>query len=220
MLCPNTTLSTIAILAERLRGKIDYAPFPEVGRITVSIGVAECVAGETWEQWVHRADAALYRAKACGRNQVQVAPETPQRLGIGENVAANFVRLAWHSAYECGNALIDDQHRGLFSDANSIIAAVLSRRPADEVVAVIGTLIQDIVRHFEDEEAILAAVGFPEAANHAAIHRELVDKAVVLVGRFHAGTLGIGELFQFLAHDVVALHMLGADREFFPYMGG
>ncbi|MGB4361252.1 MAG: hypothetical protein WBJ19_12610 [Rhodoferax sp.] len=39
-----------------------------------------------------------------------------------------------------------------------------------------------------------------------------------LIGHFHAGTLAIGELFQFLAHDVVARHMLGADRQIFAYL--
>jgi hemerythrin-like metal-binding protein len=184
----------------------------------VSIGVAECMHGEPWEQWFKRADDALYQAKAFGRNQVQFAPETPQRAGIGENVAASFVQLSWHSAYECGNTVIDSEHRGLFDDANNLLAAILSGRPADEVGAVIDTLIRDVLQHFQDEESIFTAAGFPGAAEHAAIHRQLVDKAVILVGRFHAGTLTIGELFQYLAHDVVAKHMLGADREFFPYL--
>ncbi len=50
------------------------------------------------------------------------------------------------------------------------------------------------------------------------IHHKLVETAITLMDRFQAGSLAIGELFQFLAHDVVARHMLGADREFFPYL--
>ncbi len=129
VLCPNTTLSTVAMLAERLRESLAKTAFPEVGQVTVSLGVAECMAAESWEDWFKRADAALYRAKACGRNQVQIAPETPQRNGVGENVAANFVRLSWHAAYECGNEVIDAGHRGLFADANQLLGAVLSARP-------------------------------------------------------------------------------------------
>jgi diguanylate cyclase (GGDEF)-like protein/hemerythrin-like metal-binding protein len=220
VLCPNTTLSTVAMLAERLREKIASAVFPAVNKITASIGVAECMSGEIWEQWFQRADAALYRAKACGRNQVQVAPETPQRVGVGENVSANFVQLAWHPAYESGHPLVDRQHRALFGHANDLLAATLSGRPTDEVARVIDALVHDVVQHFQDEEVLFTAAGFPGAAEHAAIHRDLVARAVQLVERFHAGTLGIGELFQFLAHDVVARHMLGADREFFPYLDG
>lgn len=218
VLCPNTTLSTMALLAERLREKIARTTFPTAGNITVSIGIAECMSGEVWESWFKRADAALYRAKACGRNQVQIAPETPQRMGVGENVAANFVQLSWHAAYECGDSIIDDQHRALFLHANNLLTAILSERPADELSMLIDTLVKTVVQHFKDEEAIFTAAGFPGAENHAAIHRKLVDNAVILVTRFHEGKLAIGELFQFLAHDVVAKHMLGADREFFPYL--
>jgi diguanylate cyclase (GGDEF)-like protein/hemerythrin-like metal-binding protein len=218
VLCPNTTLSTAAMLAERLRERLAKTVFPNVGQVTVSLGVAECMAAETWEDWFKRADAALYRAKACGRNQVQIAPETPQRGGVGENVAANFVRLSWHVAYECGNPVIDDGHRGLFADANQLLGAVLSARPKEEVATLVDKLVSDVLAHFKQEEAIISAAGYPGSAEHAAIHQTLVDKAVVLVRHFHAGTLAIGELFQFLAHDVVARHMLGADREFFGYL--
>ena len=218
VLSPNTTLSTMAMLAERLRERVSRAVFPPEITLTVSIGVAECMSGETWQAWFKRADAALYRAKACGRNQVQIAPETPQRVGVGENVSANFVQLVWHSAYECGHDLVDDQHRALFADANNLLAAVLSARPINEIATLIDVLIGDVVQHFKDEEEIFTIAGFPGATTHAAIHRGLVDSATELVGRFNAGTLAIGELFQFLAHDVVARHMLGADREFFSYL--
>ena len=218
VLCPNTTLSTASLLAERLRNKIAGAKFPEVGNVTVSVGVAECVTGETWEQWFKRADEALYRAKSGGRNQVQIAPETPDRIGVGEKVAANFVQLVWHESYQSGNEIIDHEHRGLFDDANALLGAILSGRPTDEVETLVAALVRDVVKHFRDEEKILAAVGYPGVVEHAAIHRELVDEATVLVGKFHAGTLGTGELFNFMAHDVVAKHMLGADREFFPYL--
>ncbi|MDR3411126.1 MAG: diguanylate cyclase [Formivibrio sp.] len=218
VLSPNTTLSTMSVLAERLRKKIGKAVFPVVGTITVSIGGAECLPGEIWEQWFNRADAALYRAKACGRNLVQIAPETPQGMGVGENVSANFLQLSWHRAYECGHALIDDQHRALFGHANKLLAAILSRRPNEEVAALIDALVREVAQHFKDEEKIITAAGFSGAAKHAIIHRELIDKAVILVNSFHAGTLTLGDMFQFLAYDVVARHMLGADREYFPYL--
>ena len=95
---------------------------------------------------------------------------------------------------------------------------MLSGRSTDETGLLIETLIRDVVRHFKDQEAIIANTNFPEAEGHAAIHQELVSRAVELAGQFHAGTLSLGDLFQFLAQDVVAKHMLGADREFFPYL--
>ncbi|MCY1269565.1 diguanylate cyclase (GGDEF) domain protein [compost metagenome] len=63
-------------IAERLRELVEQLEFPVAGstvRITVSIGVA-CLDGQTTElrleQVLSRADSALYRAKAQGRNRV------------------------------------------------------------------------------------------------------------------------------------------------------
>jgi diguanylate cyclase (GGDEF)-like protein len=44
--------------------------------VTVSIGVAELMPGETVPTWIERVDRALYRAKENGRNQIYVALET------------------------------------------------------------------------------------------------------------------------------------------------
>lgn len=129
-----------------------------------------------------------------------------------------LVNLSWHSSYECGNTLIDDQHRGLFSDAHHLLKANLSGCSAEEVTALIDALIDDVVQHFQDEEAICTAAGYPGVKQHAAIHRALVEQALNLAKRFHAGHLAFGDLFHFLACELIVRHMLGDDREFFAYL--
>ena len=87
--------------------------------------------------------------------------------------------------------------------------------PASEAVVLIDALLRDIEQHFRDEEAILAAAGFAGLDAHAAMHRQLVARAMELVALFNQGKLGLGELFQFLADDVVARHMLVEDRKYY-----
>ena len=56
---------------ERLRGNVERYAFPQVGRITVSVGFTEVKPGDTPTGAFERADKAVYYAKAHGRNQVQ-----------------------------------------------------------------------------------------------------------------------------------------------------
>lgn len=183
---------------------------------TASIGLTVFSGnGTSREDILKWADAAMYQAKVKGNNSVQISTSLFAESVTGSGLASTFIHLVWHSAYECGNAVIDEQHRMLFNDANRILSAMLSERPVNELAELIDQLMGDVVRHFKDEEAIIAAAGFKGIAEHRAIHHQLLDRALTLVGRFHAGMVGIGELFQFLGYDLVAQHMLSADREFF-----
>jgi len=134
---------------------------------------------------------------------------------LAEERHTNLVQLNWRSAYKSGNAVIDEQHRGLFDDTNRLLTAILAGKTKEDVVTLIDALIKDVGAHFDEEVRIITAAGFAGAAAHAVIHGELVERALTLAARFQDGTVGVGELFQFLAHDVVARHMLKEDREFF-----
>ena len=79
-------------LADQARADLEGTVFDEAGRITASFGVAECVAGDTLDSVMARADAALYAAKRQGRNGVRVAMDdgrlTRMDLPAFEGVAA------------------------------------------------------------------------------------------------------------------------------------
>jgi len=77
LLLPETDAAQAAILAERLRQRlVDERIDTGKGAISVtaSFGIAPLLNGdEEWRQALRRADAALYRAKAGGRNRVERA---------------------------------------------------------------------------------------------------------------------------------------------------
>lgn len=70
-------LTAARIVAERLRGRLANTPQVEGGpeQISVSIGLSMLRAGVTADALIEQADQALYRAKARGRNRVEVAGE-------------------------------------------------------------------------------------------------------------------------------------------------
>jgi len=74
VLLPDTTLLEAAAMAERIRKLIKSRPLGEI-QCTVSIGVADCQAGDTPEQLLERADIGLYQAKREGRDRVCLSKE-------------------------------------------------------------------------------------------------------------------------------------------------
>jgi diguanylate cyclase (GGDEF)-like protein len=73
LLLPGTSADALGTVAETLRREVAARLSDGVGPVTVSIGAAALAAGETRRAWLARADAALYRAKAAGRDRVVVA---------------------------------------------------------------------------------------------------------------------------------------------------
>ncbi|HEV8240189.1 MAG TPA: diguanylate cyclase [Thermoanaerobaculia bacterium] len=78
LVLPDTDPSRAAEVAERVRAAIADEPFEADGvalPVTASLGVAfaDGERADDWEHVVKRADAALYRAKASGRNRVDIA---------------------------------------------------------------------------------------------------------------------------------------------------
>ena len=71
---PSVPLQSALALAERMRIAVADEPFDTPSgpvSITVSIGVSELLPGGDGQDWMRRADIALYRAKRIGRNTVQ-----------------------------------------------------------------------------------------------------------------------------------------------------
>jgi diguanylate cyclase (GGDEF)-like protein len=74
-----TTVGEAAIVAERIRARVAIEELAG-GRITISIGVAECPShGDTPESLIESADAAMYEAKDRGRDRVVAAGGQQER---------------------------------------------------------------------------------------------------------------------------------------------
>jgi diguanylate cyclase (GGDEF)-like protein/PAS domain S-box-containing protein len=81
VILPNQSLKGAAIVAERIRCRVEQLQLPNLGAakrfVTVSIGAATALPAPENEtsQLVATADAALYRAKHMGRNRISLTQE-------------------------------------------------------------------------------------------------------------------------------------------------
>lgn len=76
VLLPGTSLAGALIVADTLRRTVEDAPW-DGKSVTISVGVAAFDLGDDGSAFVRRADAALYHAKAAGRNRVMAQSRKP-----------------------------------------------------------------------------------------------------------------------------------------------
>lgn len=217
VMTPATRLEGAMGLAEKLRAAVEAVDFPDVGHVTMSLGVSEYAIGEGLEEWIDRTDQALYRAKAEGRNRAIAAPapESPEGEPAEER---SLLEIIWEDTYASGHALVDAQHQRLFRLASTLMATLTEHRPVAEVSLRLETLLAHTAQHFHDEEALLRQARYPDLPEHAAIHASLLAKAWKLQAEVKAGQLDFGRLVTFLALDLVKGHILTEDRTYFSHL--
>jgi diguanylate cyclase (GGDEF)-like protein/PAS domain S-box-containing protein len=72
IILPENNLDKAQTLAERIRQIIEHYTFDNVGKVTVSLGVAEFKEGDTEDTLINNSDSAMLKAKRKGRNRVEV----------------------------------------------------------------------------------------------------------------------------------------------------
>ena len=94
VLLADTDIKNSLIALERFRSAIENNKFPQVGQVTVSIGVASISFDEMPRVTIDHADQALYFAKQSGRNQIHVYEDlVKQGLLKEQHIPAGDIEL-------------------------------------------------------------------------------------------------------------------------------
>ena len=220
VLAPNTNRDGAVAIAERIACSIRNWAFPIASEVTVSMGVSELCDSDEFASWVDRADRALYAAKAGGRNRIVIDPWSDSGDRVDEVGNTHVLQFVWNETYCCGHDLIDKQHRTLFKNANNILTLALSDGASNEFMCSVSILIEDVKQHFCDEELILKQAKYPDTLSHCEEHQLILKQVGFLIKALTDNHIKVGELIEYLAHDVIVDHMLGTDRRYLPYLVG
>jgi len=210
VMMPQTTMKGALRAAEKIRTAIEKLSHPVAGPQTVSIGVAQRMSNESFRHWYRRTDEALYQAKENGRNRVFASDEDIR-------LSDDAVPMNWRSEWSSGNSDIDKQHRTLIEIANKLINMSFEAKGFEETAQQVQLLLSHIVAHFEFEEKVLVASGYPGYLGHAELHKNLVSKALRLNESYLRGEVKTTAFFSFMVDDVVLGHLMEADTKFFPF---
>ncbi len=121
-----------------------------------------------------------------------------------------------------GVEALDSDHRVLID----LIARVASAGEADDdarvvLAEVLAELVAYTIYHFDREEHVMAACGYPDLAAHREEHHALTREVEDLQSRFNERErgLGVAELLRFLT-GWLNHHILLQDKAYRPYAEG
>ncbi|MCB9653363.1 MAG: hemerythrin family protein [Deltaproteobacteria bacterium] len=121
--------------------------------------------------------------------------------------------IQWSERFATGDKSVDEQHKELFRLVNKLHDAMKQGKGREHTVPTIKALAAYVVKHFADEEALMARSKYPGLAQHKKIHEDLTAKVGALLADVQAGkNIFTTELSHFLA-EWLRNHIEGTDQK-------
>lgn len=114
-------------------------------------------------------------------------------------------------------AMFDEQHQELFNRVNALNTAISESERA-EIGNRLDSLIEYVVKHFQDEERQMEEKGYADLADHREIHANLVNTCADLQAKFHAKEAEIGADTMTFIKDWLDNHIPVIDRKYGPVL--
>jgi diguanylate cyclase (GGDEF)-like protein/hemerythrin-like metal-binding protein/PAS domain S-box-containing protein len=212
-------------IAEKIHARLNQSFETSDGtllQIACCIGIAFYPEhGKTPKQLLKHGDQAMYQAKENGRNQIQLFTSTlghPEQERLTDT-SHQLIQLNWKNDYASGISELDTEHRQLFQLANELLNTALEpEHSLDSIEHSLESLLQHITEHFDHEESLLAAVGYPQLAAHRTEHQQLLRQAAILHEAAALNELPFAKLLEYVVQEVILNHMLKHDRMYFSYL--
>jgi hemerythrin len=128
--------------------------------------------------------------------------------------------LVWTEDYKIGLAELDAQHLMLFAVINQIDINIEAGRAGELLDDLLGALANYVQYHFEFEEAMMIAHGYPPAPDHRQGHCRLVQSLSSLIAPAsgQADKLGHALKVRRFVIDWLVDHIMTEDADFARYV--
>jgi len=114
---------------------------------------------------------------------------------------------------------IEHQHSELVSMFSKLNEAVKNNESRKNIYQIIDDVISFTREHFADEEQLMRESAYPEIDSHKTMHRELIDEALHLKGKFdYVDELAFRDWLNHWPLGRVLAHIKYADQHFEEYL--
>jgi hemerythrin len=128
--------------------------------------------------------------------------------------------MVWTEALSVKVDEIDNQHKRLVDLLNQLHDAMLQGKGREAIGKTLNGLVDYTKTHFAYEQGLMAAQGYPAAAQHKAMHDELAQQVLELQSKYLIGKAALTlEVMRFL-QDWLSNHIQKTDRQFGLFLNG
>ena len=126
--------------------------------------------------------------------------------------------IRWEESYSVGVEQMDSDHKKLIQLINNVQTAILYQTDSSFVQEALDELVDYTKTHFQREEELMAANGYPDLEVHKRQHAEMIAKMSEIYGRYlTAPDETLKELLDYLKKWLVN-HICGTDQQYGPYL--
>lgn len=126
--------------------------------------------------------------------------------------------FGWDKRLATGIDSIDAQHRELFQIAKGLHDAYRTGDAKNAVTRTLNFLVDYCLTHFEDEEAQMMAMGFPDFAIHQEEHRKCLAHILDLKDRYAGGQSEVAMDLSVLVSRWSKQHIRESDLRFAEFV--
>lgn len=126
--------------------------------------------------------------------------------------------ITWDDSIKVGLWTIDTQHERWVGFINDLYEAMLEGRGKTVLMRTLSGVIDYSRTHFADEEKLMSAHGYPNYAEHKALHDAFVVRVLDMQRRAQAGEILISRDLLNHMKDWLLNHIKVTDQDYVPLL--
>lgn len=204
---PGAGVDEAIAAAERLRLAATGIRVGDGFQVSVSVGIALAFSSDTVTSWLERADRALYRAKAAGKNRWFLDTPLHRENGI--------LQLDWSDRLRVDVAEVDAEHAELLSMSNELLKLLVGNHSKQSILDMLKALSAALVTHCVNEEKQIAARHPQRLQRHVVSHAQMLGRMKFLTNLYENDDLPLNAFIQFVVFEICVQHIAQEDHQAF-----
>lgn len=126
--------------------------------------------------------------------------------------------IQWNDSLRTGHPTVDQQHQQLFHLVNQLYDALVTGQGEKVLGSILDTLAAYVVEHFEMEEDLMEAKGYPGLLAHRGRHVGLKTTTLDLINNYKRGGAYISTTLSHFLANWLSQHILQEDLQMIRWL--